>query len=245
MEIWQYLLLLLIVLLGGGIGLYLNADHWRKFVPFLLSFSGAYLLGVVALDLIPETFSLGSIDGLGIFLLLGFMIQLLLENLSQGVEHGHIHAKESASTGYGLQVMIGLSLHAFLEGLPLSSGEFNLAHDHYHGGSQELFWGILMHKLPAAFALALLLRQSGFSNVFNLACLGVFALMSPLGSVAGELLVFSDLWQHRILAIVIGSLLHISTTILFEADSQKHHHISKRKLLTIALGITIAILTMH
>lgn len=245
MDIWQYFLFLITVLAGGLLGLYFNSSTWKRALPYLLSFSGAYLLAIVSLELIPETFSAGATKGLGIFLLAGFLIQLLLEHLSQGVEHGHIHARKNAAFGYGAQVMIGLSLHAFLEGLPLSNHGYELAHDHSHSHSQNLYWGILLHKLPAAFALALLLRQSGYSKVISMSCLAFFALMSPLGAWIGSWAIINDLWQHRILAIVIGSLLHISTTILFEADGKGHHRISPKKLITILVGIGIAWLTTH
>lgn len=250
MEFWQYLLLVLSVVLGGSVNLLLSDDdqRWKQLLPLLLSFSGAYLLGVVALELIPETFGGHAPSGLGLYLLLGFLVQLALEHLSQGVEHGHVHAHANARKSYGIQVMIGLSLHAFLEGLPLAGMEvydLDPSHDHQHTGGQHLFLGILLHKIPAAFALSLLLRQSGYPRWFTLSCLAVFALMSPLGALLGDWLTLADLWQHRVLALVIGSLLHVSTTILFEADNADHHRISLKKLLTILLGIFLAWSTTH
>lgn len=246
MEIWQYLFLILSVVIGGGVSWWFGDDEtrWKRLLPLLLSFSGAYLLGIVALELIPETFS-GHYHGLGLFLLLGFLVQLMLESLSQGVEHGHIHARSDAPRRYGLQVMLGLSLHAFLEGLPLAGGEV-LLHEHgEHSGTGNLFTGILLHKLPAAFALALLLRQSGYSNRFSILCLAFFALMSPLGAFAGNLFLLSEVWHHRIMALVIGSLLHVSTTILFETDESRHHRISAEKMGVILFAILLAWATVH
>ncbi|PHI21672.1 zinc/iron permease [Lewinellaceae bacterium SD302] len=246
MEIWQYLILVLSVLLGGGVSWWLvdEDERWQGILPLLLSFSGAYLLGIVALELIPETFS-GHFHGLGLFLLLGFVIQLLLESLSEGVEHGHVHARKNAAASYGIQVMLGLSLHAFLEGLPLAGTE-TIVHAHgTHSGMENLFSGIVMHKVPAAFALALLLRQSGYSKLFGFICLAGFALMSPLGAWVGSSLMLSEVWYHRVMALVIGSLLHVSTTILFEADSTTHHRISGKKLLIIIVAMSIAWLTAH
>lgn len=244
MEIWQYLLLIGSVILGGTLSTVGKPEAMHKLLPLLLSFSGAYLIGIVALELIPETF--GYSEGSpGFFLLLGFLIQLLLENLSQGVEHGHVHAHAHAKQSYGLQVLLGLSLHAFLEGIPLANQGVVEVHGHAHGSGEHLIYGIVLHKLPAAFALGLLLRSSGYSRSFRWFCLVVFALMSPLGAGLGQELMVSEAWHHNILALVIGSFLHISTTILFEADSGDHHRISYRKLGVIVMGMGLAYLSGH
>lgn len=243
MENWQYLLLLASVIIGGGLSSLGARDRLSRYLPILLSFSGAYLLGIVALELIPEIFGY-DVGRPGLFLLLGFFVQLLLENLSQGVEHGHVHAHRNAKTSYGIQVMIGLSLHAFLEGIPLAGGGEELIHGHSHNSGQDLIWGIVLHKLPAAFALGLLLRASDYSWWFRLSCLTVFALMSPLGAWVGHELLLSAEWHHNVTALVIGSFLHISTTILFEADGSDHHRISWKKLAVIVLGMGLSYLSL-
>jgi zinc transporter ZupT len=233
MNLWFYLLLLVSVPIGGGIALY-SSERWRSYLPYLLSFSGAYLLGIAALELIPEVFTDYS-DG-GLWLLLGFVIQLLLEGVSQGVEHGHVHVHRDASGTYGLRILLGLGLHAFLEGLPLAAGGS-------HG--EHLLFGIVLHKIPAAFALGLLLTGSGYRRSTTWLLLFVFALCSPLGTVLGSILSIDDLWRNRILAVVVGSFLHISTTILFEADGSHRHGVSVPKFAVILVGMALAFFTAH
>ncbi len=235
-----YLLLLVgSVLVGGGLSWVGQGEQLKKWLPLLLSFSGAFLLGIVALELIPAYFS-EEIGQPGLFLLLGFFVQLLLENLSQGVEHGHVHAHKNAGLGFGLQVMIGLSVHAFLEGIPLAGGAEDAAHGHVHAVGEQLIWAIVLHKLPAAFALGLLLRASDYSSKVRLLCLLIFAFMSPLGAWVGHEILLSATWHHNIMALVIGSFLHISTTILFEADSSRHHRISLPKIGVVVLGMLLS-----
>ncbi|MEM7573096.1 MAG: ZIP family metal transporter [Bacteroidota bacterium] len=243
MALWQYALLFVSVLLGGGIALLGDGQRLRSRLPYLLSFSGAFLLGITALELIPEVFTRAE-GRPGVWLLGGFLLQLLLESLSQGVEHGHIHTRHNASSTFGLGVLLGLCMHAFIEGLPLSGLEdsgFHAEHDHRHNHlGQHLLFGIVLHKIPAAFALGLLLRFSGYRKRFIYLALLLFALMGPLGAWVGERWVSDQLWVESALALVIGSLLHISTTILFEADSQRQHAISWRKLMVIGLGLGLA-----
>ena len=73
--------------------------------------------------------------------------------------------------------------------------------------------------------------------------------MSPLGAGMTKGLDSMNLLNadvmKRIVAMVVGSFLHISTTILFEIESPGSHQISFRKLIVIALGILAAIATMH
>ena len=243
MPIWQFLLLFFTVLLGGSAGFYFQKEK-KGLLQMVLSFSGAYILGIAVLHLMPWVFA-GGDHSPGLWILAGFFIQLLLEQLSAGVEHGHIHAPHKFSTGFVISVMTGLCIHAFMEGMPLSYyDEFHVAelgHTHTHN---HLLYGIVLHHIPAAFALVTLLLVSGLGKKWVWVCLFIFAFMSPLGAALAEAVVIGPVWQKAILAFAIGSLLHIATVILFEMDSSSHHYISPKKLVAIGLGLGIAILTI-
>lgn len=248
MVLWQYLLLFSSVLIGGGLAWRFNGrdDKIRKdYLPLLLSFSGAYLLGIAAMELMPTVFSNPKYHT-GIWLLGGFFVQLLLEGLSQGVEHGHVHAHKQEGHRYALSVMVGLGLHALLEGLPLGAVEsLGSGHHHDHTDESHLLIGIVLHKIPAAFALALLLLHSGYKRTFVLACLLIFAVLSPLGALLGEVISIDPVWTNRVLALVVGSFLHISTTIIFEADGGRGHGISPKKFVVVVAGMAVAYFTAH
>ena len=70
--------------------------------------------------------------------------------------------------------------------------------------------------------------------------------MTPLGYLssraisAGEA---GDISQYfdKIMAIVIGIFLHISTTILFESGSADHHTFHKRKMIAVLLGVLVSL----
>lgn len=248
MEYWEYLILFLSVIGGGSLAFYVKKNN-QSMLQSVLSFSGAYILGISVLHLMPTVFT-GMVENVGLWVLGGFFIQLVLEQFSGGVEHGHVHAPHHAKGQFAIQVMIGLCLHAFMEGMPLSGyGEIHEAltgHDHSHN---HLLWGIILHKAPAAFALVLLFNMSGFKKKLVVFCLFFFAMMSPLGAASTSFL-DSHGWLDPykmtiIMAIVVGSFLHIATTILFEVDSSKHHHISIPKMVAILLGLGMAVMTVH
>lgn len=246
MEIWEYLLLFFSVFFGAGIA-YVIRNNTSNFLPYALSFSGSYLLALVFTHLLPETFAHGGTD-IGYYILGGFFLQLVLEQLSQGVEHGHIHHHHEGEDrgSFVIPLMIGLCFHSFLEGMPVSSYD-SLHAGHDHGNA--LLMGIVFHKIPASFALTLLFLLSNFKKGQIVFLLTIFALMSPLGALIATQLVDNSFLQgnsmHNITGLVIGSFLHISTTILFETDTTRKHRITWQNLIAILAGVGIAIMSVH
>jgi zinc transporter ZupT len=207
-------------------------------LKLLIAFSGAYLLSITALHLLPEVF---TDDGrgpyFGSFVLVGFFIQVMLEYLSGGIEHGHAHTHRSAGLPVGL--MIGLCLHAFLEGMPLGGGDAGHSHHgHSHShGLEPLLLGIVLHKYPVAMVFLAMLLNSGLAKAKAFGLLAVFAAMAPLGTLLSGVEMVGQ-YNRESLAIVIGIFLHVSTTILFE--SSEGHRFNAYKMIAIAAGLALS-----
>jgi zinc transporter ZupT len=204
-----------------------------KNIQLLLTFSGAYLLAVSVMHLIPELFNNNPSNNIGIFILGGFLIQILLEYFSKGIEHGHFHKQKVIP----ITVMISLCIHALLEGIPLGGGL-----EHNHSAHNALLTGILLHKAPVSIVLFSLFLQSGMSRIRAYFFLFIFAIMAPLGVYSGHLFSQLALYANEIMAIVIGIFLHISTTILFE--STEGHKFSTIKIFAIITGSLLAIFSL-
>ncbi len=243
MGVIEYILLILAALLGGGLALWLRRMN-RTIMQLFLSFCGAYLFGVIILHLLPSIYQ-GDNHLIGIWVLGGFVLQLLLEQFSQGVEHGHIHEMHGHSRKLQtLQVMFGLSVHAFLEGMPLEGYQL-LEHAHTGGHAHmHLFSGVMMHKLPEAFSLTFLLLISGVQTRVIVVLLCVFSLMTPAGAWLAQAIVAGPEVVRNLMAVVVGSLLHIATTILFEVDTAQEHRISFVKWIAIILGLGLSLLSL-
>ena len=162
------------------------------------------------------------------YILLGLLLQLILDFFSKGAEHGHIHIQQSQTFPWAL--FISLSIHSFMEGIPL-------AHNHQHN---HLLWAIVVHKIPIAIILATFFVNSNFSKKTSVIFLFLFAFMSPLGSFAGESVQFLTTYSTEITAIIIGIFLHISTIILFETS--KEHKFNLLKFIVILFGMLVAYL---
>ena len=223
--------LLFASVIAGAIVVEIFKPKKGRNIQMLLTFSGAYLLAVSILHLLPELFSHNTNEHIGLYILGGFLIQIVLEYFSQGIEHGHFHKKNVIP----FSVLISLCLHALLEGVPLGG--------HLHDSAQNaLLTGIVLHKMPVAIVLMTFFLQSNMQKTKAYFYLLLFALMAPLGVFAGDLFTTIANFHNEIMAMVIGIFLHISTTILFE--SSDGHKFSSQKILSIIVGACIAILSL-
>lgn len=228
-------------ILGGIAGIYLHGKITKN-VKILLAFSGAYLFALTVMHLLPDIYQILNFSA-GYYILLGFMIQITLDYFSKGVEHGHIHHHENGAHVFPLGIFLSLFLHSMIEGLPLAGGS-NLAIDP-NGHGNALLLGIVIHKIPEAIALAALL-QHYFSSVRKVVkYLALYSLATPIGIVFGWLLVQSgtdntEIIYAKVLSVAVGIFIHVSTTIIFEADEQ--HRISWKKAAAIALGLGLVLL---
>jgi zinc transporter ZupT len=241
MHLFYNLLLFFISFVGGVIGLRLKVNE--KGINYLLAFSGSFLLCITLLHLLPETFK--ENEHAGLYILCGFFLQLLIQRMTHGVEHGHIHTHTEDHHDHGHAIHFktifwGLAIHAFMEGLPLGF--------HYRDAATEpsLYLAVAAHKLPevillSTLAIAVQSRKEALFSVF------IFSAITPLGAFAAAVLgrQYYTISQAVtiIIPIVAGVFIHIATTIFFESGT-KHHLLTRNKVLAILLGITLGLLSL-
>ncbi|MDY8138962.1 ZIP family metal transporter [Aquimarina sp. 2201CG5-10] len=223
---YNYLLSIAAVFIGTLIVILFKPSN-QKNLKLLLAFSGAFLLAITIFDLLPEIFEDNPFaKRTGAWIMIGILLQKILEYFSKGAEHGHIHLdKETISVPKLL--FISLGIHAILEGFPI----------HHTDG---ILLGIIIHKIPIAMILATFLMNTKISKPIIALLLIVFALMTPLGTFISENFSSIHKYYKEINALVIGIFLHVSTTILFE--SNEGHKFNITKLLVILAATVIAYL---
>lgn len=218
-----YILPILGVLLSFLFVFVVKPDKNEHF-KLLLAFSGAFLLALTIFELLPEVYNHSEPKSIGVFIMLGILLQIFLEFFSKGAEHGHVHLSKE-STGFPLLLFISLSIHSLLEGLPVVS-------------NNTIIYGILIHKIPIAIILSIFLLGSKIKPMYSFLFILLFSLMTPLGTyLAGTMKIIVE-YAEPLNAIVIGVFLHISTVILFE--SSEGHKFNLRKLVVIILGMLFA-----
>lgn len=254
-EILGIIVLMASVLFGGVLVVLLEKVDRGQMIKLLLSLSGGFLLAIAFVHFIPEIYAHNG-EQIGYYILLGFLIQLFLEYFSGGIEHGHMHVKHKPGA-IPWSLFIALSIHSFIEGIPLE-GQFHndlidveqvATHVHSHVGHSHqtalqgvngLLLGVILHKIPVAIALMTMLLASGFKKSKAWLILGIFSLMAPLGVLFGHFGVSRfSVSIELILAVVVGMFLHISTTIIFEAS--ENHKFNFAKLFSLLIGVAIAL----
>jgi zinc transporter ZupT len=238
MEIkYTYIILFFAPLISGLVVMYLKPTL-NSNLKLLLSFSGAFLLAICFLHLIPELYHDYSYS-IGIFILVGFLLQILLEFFSKGIEHGHYHASKDKKI-FPYALFLSLCLHSFVEGMVLVEPN----HHHVHNfNNTSLLVGIIIHKIPIAIILATLMIVNKISLRTRLLSILIFALTAPVGlylaTTYGRVLLDNVAILN---ALAVGILLHVSTTILFETSEGHKFHF--KKFIVIIIGLLTAILVL-
>lgn len=219
------IILLLSVAIGSVVGYYFSEN--KTLSKFLLTFSGAYFLATAILEIFPTIYEGQHNHHIGLFVMLGLFFQLLVESLSKGAEHGHVHMSENQV--FPVSVFIGLFLHSFFEGIPL-----------LHQSSDNLLWAIFIHNIPVS--MVLFGAVSKLKTTWNLKILMMllFAFSGPLGALFGDSVLAP--YQKETSAFVAGIFIHIATVIIFE--STDNHKFKAQKVLTVLLGFVVAYLTL-
>jgi zinc transporter ZupT len=217
----------------------------KKSVKLLLAFSGAFLLSLTVLHLLPDlynpqtslkSFAPGAVhvhvhDPIGIYIMIGILFQIILEYFSRGAEHGHVHTNNhnhhshEASEHIPWLLFFSLCLHALLEGFPIHQ-------------NPSLAYGIAIHHFPIAIILTLFFKNAGLKPKYIAGFMIAFALMTPLGTFFANTVTGLQSISRELTAIVIGILFHISATIIFE--SNEGHKFNLAKLSAIVLGFVLA-----
>jgi zinc and cadmium transporter len=222
---FEITILILSVIIGSLLGQFFV--NQKSLTKFLLIFSGAFFLATAVLEIFPTIYEEHS-HHIGIFVLGGLFFQMIVESLSKGAEHGHVHIKKTA-TYFPLSIFLGLFIHSFFEGMPVM-------HQHSH----NLLYAIFIHNIPIAMVLYAALSRLNISKWYVIIFMAAFAVAGPLGVIFGNT-IFAE-YHKEASAFVAGIFIHIATVILFESTDS--HKFKAQKVLTVLLGFVIAYLTI-
>jgi zinc and cadmium transporter len=231
--------LLILSVCIGGFSIFLFKNFEGNKVKLFLSFSGSFLFALSILDLLPEVYQHSQYN-IGVFILIGFFIQLLIDYFSEGIEHGHIHIHQHSEKNFPVLIMVGLCIHAFIEGLPLFLIPEKQLFNKFLGG-------IFIHNIPISFTLMTVMIGSGLGQKKSILNLLLFSVMTPLGAALGLYMQENGMfsvaqYEPILMSLVIGLFLHISTSILFESAENHKFHFSRFAM--VILGFVIALVLL-
>ncbi len=233
------LLLSVPVIVIGLLALYIKLK--QSTFKLILAFSAAYLFSTTIMHLLPEVYWEVGLKSAGLFIVIGFCIQLFIESFSSGIEHGHLHRhSETCKTHFPFAIIAGLLLHSFIEGMPVFRMSSN--------GNQidfNIVFGLIIHNIPISFLFVGLLKEHSLRLPAILLNLMVFSLMAPLGMLFNYFIHYlggDSLGLHPYItsALVTGIFLYISTAILFETGEE--HRYTPSKIMALVAGVLSAYL---
>ncbi len=235
-----YIIILFVAAFIPGFFIIKKPGYNNQSLHYWLVFAGSYIFSITIVHLIPELFrNAANPQILALFILVGFFMQVFIDFLTSGVEHGHAHQHMHMSV---LGLMIGMTLHALMDGAILVHSEEH-GTENFSAHGMGLLAGIVAHKIPAAIVLVTVLSYNISKKKILFWLLVVFSIASPIGLLIGDMLYNESLIPaetlNYIFAIVSGNFLHISTTIYFESSPQ--HHFSWRKFIYALLGALLAV----
>ncbi len=206
----------------------------------VLGLSAGLLLGLVAFDLLPEVFELGtqeifhapavSVALIGGFLLLHFYEQLFGSHEPAESDYGHDH--EHSSNIAGALGALAMGGHVFLDGLALGVA-FKVSSDL----GIAVFIALLVHAFSDGLNTVSFLIKSGKWGRKGIWLLGVDAIARVSGAALGTTLALSNNVIAIYLAVFAGIVIYLATShILPEAHSR---HSSKLTILATILGVLV------
>ncbi|HAQ37681.1 MAG TPA: hypothetical protein DCX89_06570 [Saprospirales bacterium] len=222
MEVLSYLLLFSVPFLTGLVTFGLRKEQVFKYLDYIKLFGGAFFLGVIVLHLVPEIYH-ASLPYTGIFIAAGFFTQLIIESFTGSDPHDAKFPGQVITYSYAL--LIGLSVHAFIEGFPLASAfsdsaqhihdHSHMDHHHHHDHFGEAYLiGVLIHRIPMVIVMVLIMLGSRLSRTNIITQLLIFSSMAPLGMLTAGFVAPDSAWSHYIMAFVVGSLTHVAMHLI-------------------------------
>lgn len=163
----------------GGMLVVFSARRNRAVLGALVGFGAGFMLGVVALDMLPAVMTRPGQGGV-FAVLVGYLgVHLTQHILTPHFHFGEeIHAHAMVSRGVGVWALVGLLPHSFFDGVAISSG----FRDERQLGIL-IFSAVLLHKIPAGVSLASVMLASGNERRAALGAVVLIAAATVVGAL--------------------------------------------------------------
>ncbi len=237
------------ILIGSLISIFYKDN--KKFTDFSISIAFGVIVGLIVLEILPETFEIlngeigiiRSIVAIIILILIGIIMLKILDLFIPHHEHeAHVNSKSikehnSHLHHIGLISSFAIIIHNIIEGMSLyvvtnsslSSGIF-------------LFIGIGLHNIPMGLVIASTLIASNYTKAKTLKLSLVVSLSTFLGGIIMAILGgVRALTSGILLGLTLGMLIYI---LIFELLHQIYHMKDKKiPLIGTLVGLLLLVLS--
>ena len=192
--------------LAGALAVVRHARRGLVFIETCLAFGAGFMVSLVLVGVLPEVFvSSHGPTTAGLLVLAGY----LGVHVAQHVITPHFHFGEEThevSLAAGRSALVGLTLHAFFDGVAIASG---FLVSWYLG--VLFFLAVVAHKLPEGVTIASLMLKAGGSRRSAVGAALILGGATVLGVLLTELV--APLAEYG-LALAAGVMLYVAASDL-------------------------------
>ncbi|WP_366923696.1 ZIP family metal transporter [Metallumcola ferriviriculae] len=208
----------------------------ERSLAVLLGGAAGIMAGVVILDLLPSAWYQGGLSAVVQGFLFGLLFLFLLDRLFAFTAPAGGRDRDSYyMLNMGYLIAVGIALHDVPEGMAIAVG--------YAAEAKlgvVLVLAIALHNIPEGMAAAAPLLMGGSSFKRIMLVTGIISMFTPLGTLAGMLLVkISIKTLGEMLAVAAGAMTYIVRFELIPEARMRHPNYA---LLGIAGGAGISLL---
>lgn len=236
----RYILAIILVILAsladlvGGYLAVARVKTTRQSILYATGLAAGFIVAACLLDRVPEAVREGDN---AIWLLAGFLVIYLVENLFSTHSHDHgpeVEDPRAHEVGHGHALvsefqpeechiappaanaaLVGLVLHTLFDGIAIAAG-FTAS---MHTGI-VMFLAVIFHKFPEGFSVAALMLAAGRSRKFALVSSGLLGIATMVGGILALALSVTDpAWSHGLLAMATGTFLYIGCSDMIPATN--------------------------
>lgn len=178
-AIWtaSFAVIAALAVFGGGVLATLPGRLSRSRLSHLIAFGAGYMLSAAIVGLLPESLELTR--NAPLWVLGGYVLAHLFEHTF--TTHFHFgeetHAEHVVDPGVGTTALIGLALHAFFDGVAISSGFLVTP-----TLGILIALAVILHKVPEGVTISSLMVASGRTRKSARQAAGLLAVATLLGA---------------------------------------------------------------
>ena len=211
-------------------GLILVQRRWdSRALRYFVALGAGFMMSVALLDMLPESMHF-SPKWAPLLVLLGYCAVHLMEHTI--TPHFHLgeetHAEEFIHSSTSISVLLGLSAHAFFDGVAIASG---FVISNWLGWL--IFFAIILHKIPVGFTVASFMLASGRTRRVAVFAAFVLAVATVVGVLIIDLL---PSWVFGGLPLSAGVAIYVAASDLVPEINREH---SIGMALVFFLGVAI------
>jgi zinc and cadmium transporter len=131
---------------------------WQPvYLKYFIALGAGFMLATSLLEMMPESYALIGIRS-AYLLLSGYLLIHFFEHTLSGHFHfgEEVHTEEFSHGGRGTTILLGLMVHAFVDGVSIATG---FLVSNWLGWA--VFLGVFLHKMPEGFAVSSVMLASG------------------------------------------------------------------------------------